>query len=164
MRIIVATISMIIISLFGDYTSTMPKHDISASMPPISREIPQPKPYLHDKDTTLMIQPILENADLPGYRYIQDIKFYYKDLYYCSDMNKITFVTDDTSFSIVSIKRMSCKILAIVRLNKTQQDNLGKFPIRKVIIENLVTDNVYTYEILNTKYFIDAYKVTDSKY
>ena len=59
---------------------------------------------------------------------------------------------------------MSCKILAIVRLNKTQQDNLAKFPIRKVIIENLVTDNIYTYEISNTKYFIDVYRVTDSKY
>lgn len=162
MRIIVASISMIIISLFGDYTSSMPKeNDITAK---ISFETPQPKPYLHDKDTTLLIQPILENADLPGYRYIQDIKFYFKDKHYCSDINKITFTMADTTFDVVSLKRMSCKILAIIRVSKEQVNILKSQPISKITIENFVTDNIYTYDISDNKYFINAYKATDSKY
>jgi len=83
----------------------------------------QPKPYLHDKDSTLMIYPIVENADNPGFRYIRDIKFVYKDLHYCSDVSKIT--------------------------------------TQKVIIENLVTDNIYEYELKDSLYFIKVYKIED---
>jgi len=154
---------MIIVSLFGDYMSSSAQFNVAEkNNMVISSE--QPKPYLHDKDTTLLIQPILENSDLPGYRYVQDIKFYYKDLHYCSDINKITFITKDTSFSIVSIKRMSCKILAIVRLTKVEQKIIARNPVEKIIIENLVTDNIYTYNISDKTYFINIYKLTDSKY
>jgi hypothetical protein len=160
---------MIIISLFGDYISYKPEQichhcEYSKREVEISTFKDQPKPYLHDKDTTLFIQPILENSESPGYRYIKDIKFYFKDLHYCSDINKISFISSDTSFSVISQRRISCKILTIVRLNDEQINILKTKPINKIIIENLVTDNIYTYDISDTKYFINVYKLTDSKY
>lgn len=169
MRIIVATISMIIISLFGDYTSTMPKQEcthceFSKKEAKINFFTDQPNVYVHDKDTTLMIQPILENADNPGYRYIQDIKFIYKDMHYCSDMSKITIVNKNGQFSSTSLKRMSCKIVSYVRFNNEQCDILSKVPTQKIIIENLVTDNIYEYQMKDSLYFIKVYKMQDYKF
>ncbi len=118
----------------------------------------QPLPYIHDKDSSLMIYPILENEDAPGYRYIQDIKFIYKDLHYCSDINKITIVNKDTSFSVISIRRMSCRINAVVRFSDNESKILKSIPTQKIIIENLVTDNIYEYPLKDSLYFINAYK------
>ena len=105
-----------------------------------------------------MIYPILENSDTPGYRYIQDIKFIYKDLHYCSDINKITVVNKDTSFSVTSIRRMSCKINAVARFSDNESKILKSIPTQKIIIENLVTDNIYEYPLKDSLYFINAYK------
>jgi hypothetical protein len=121
----------------------------------------QPKPYLHDKDSTLMIYPIVENADNPGYRYIRDIKFVYKDLHYCSDVSKITIVNRSGKFSVNTMPRMSCVIKSIARFDDNQVLQLKKIPTQKVIIENLVTDNIYEYELKDSLYFIKVYKIED---
>lgn len=118
----------------------------------------QPLPYIHDKDSSLMIYPILENQDTPGYKFIQDIKFIYKDLHNCSDINKVTVVNKDTSFSVTSIRRMSCKINAVARFSDRESKILKSIPTQKIIIENLVTDNIYEYPLKDSLYFINAYK------
>lgn len=123
----------------------------------------QPKPYIHDKDSTLMIYPILENADNPGSRYIQDIKFIYKDKHYCGDVSKITIVNNNGGFTLNSLPRISCKITSYVRFNEEQCDILSTVPTQKVIIENLVTDNIYEYNLTDSLYFIKAYKMQDYK-
>lgn len=123
----------------------------------------QPKPYIHDKDSTLMIFPILENEDNPGNRYIQDIKFIYKDLHYCSDQAKITFVNRNGEFEIISMKRMSCKIITTARFSNEQTQMLSKIPTQKIIIENLVTDNIYEYVMKDSLYFVKVYKLQDYK-
>lgn len=117
----------------------------------------QPKPYLHDKDSSLIIFPILENDDLPGYQYILDIKFVYKDLHYCSDIAKVTIVNKDTSFTKTSLRRMSCRINAVVRFEEKESKMLASIPTQKIIIENLVTDNIYEYPLKDTLYFINTY-------
>jgi len=123
----------------------------------------QPQPYIHDADSTLMVFPILENDDNPGSRYIQDIKFIYKDLHYCSDQAKITFVNKKGKFEVKSMQRMSCKILATVRFDNEQSDILAKVPTQKIIIENLVTDNIYEYVMKDSLYFVKVYKLQDYK-
>jgi hypothetical protein len=110
-----------------------------------------------------MIFPILENDDNPGYRYIQDIKFIYKDLHYCSDQAKITFVTRKGNFELVSMPRMSCKILALARFTEEQTELISKVPTQKIIIENLVTDNIYEYPMKDSLYFVKVYKSQDYK-
>ena len=118
----------------------------------------QPKPYPHDKDSSLIIFPILENDDIPGHQYIQDIKFVYKDLHYCSDVAKVTIINKDTSFYKVSLKRMSCRINAVVRFDENEANMLATKPTQKIIIENLVTDNIYEYTLKDSLYFVNVYK------
>jgi hypothetical protein len=123
----------------------------------------QPKPYVHDTDSTLVIYPIVENADNPGNRYIQDIKFVYKDLHYCSDESKITIVNRKGQFSTTSMKRMSCKIKTIARFGDEQCNQLKNIPTQSIIIENLVTDNIYQYDLKDSLYFIKVFKIEDYK-
>lgn len=117
----------------------------------------QPKPYLHDIDSSLIIFPILENEDIPGYQYIRDIKFIYKDLHYCSDIAKITIINKDTSFSKITLRRMSCRINAILRIDDNEAKILSSIPTQKIIIENLVTDNIYEYTLKDSMYFVNIY-------
>jgi hypothetical protein len=171
MKTLVAIFSMFIFSIFADYSSTNFDKDPECthcqyikkyeSKSVVSAD--QPKPYVQDLDSNLVVYPILENADLPGDRYIRDIKFIYKDKHYCSDLTKVTFVTSDTSFSVVSLQRMSCKILSIIRLDDYQAQILKKSPVKTLIIENLVTDNIYNYTMRDSLYFVKSFKLDDSK-
>jgi hypothetical protein len=170
MRIIVATISIFFLSLFAnllgvDTNKTTCSHCIwiQNNDPKIKRHEGQPEPYIHDKDSTLMIYPILENADIPGERYIQDVKFIYKDLHYCSDMSKITIVNKNGNFTSISLQRMSCKIICTVRFKPSHIEQLSTVPTQKIIIENLVTDNIYEYQMKDSLYFIKSYKNVDYK-
>lgn len=170
MKIIVAFFSISLFSLFTGFVEFKQNVDcshcehIAKYESSIYFSDDQPKPYLHDFDSTLMIYPILENADNPGYRYIQDIKFIYKDKHYCSDQSKITIVNKNGQFSVNSLKRMSCKINSSVRFTKEQCDILSTVPTQKVLIENLVTDNIYEYQLKDSLYFIKAYKMQDYKF
>ena len=176
MRIIVASISIFLMSLFADFLNRdtnqsanqpqdgCPHCSYIQKMEPKTRlNEGQPRPYIHDADSTLMIFPILENDDNPGNRYIQDIKFIYKDLHYCSDQAKITFINRKDTFEIKSMPRMSCKITAMARFSNEQTEILAKVPTQKIIIENLVTDNIYEYVMKDSLYFVKAYKLQDYK-
>jgi hypothetical protein len=171
MKTLVAVFSMFIFSIFADYSSTNFEKDqecthcqyIKKYESHYSAIEDQPKPYIQDLDSNLVIYPILENADLPGDRWIRDIKFIYKDKHYCSDLTKVTFVTKDTSFSVVSLQRMSCKIMSIVRLDDSQFQILKKNPVTTIVIENLVTDNIYNYTMNDSLYFIKVFKLDNSK-
>jgi hypothetical protein len=170
MRIIVATISIFFLSFFANLLGVDTKQTtcshciwIQKNDPKIKRHEGQPEPYIHDKDSTLMIFPILENADIPGESYIQDVKFIYKDLHYCSDMSKITIVNKNGNFSSISLQKMSCKIIATVRFKPSHIEQLSTVPTQKIIIENIVTDNVYEYQMKDSLYFIKSYKNVDYK-
>jgi hypothetical protein len=170
MRIIVATISIFFLSLFANLLGVDTKQTtcshciwIQKNDPKIKRHEGQPEPYIHDKDSTLMIFPILENADIPGESYIQDVKFIYKDLHYCSDMSKITIVNKNGNFTSISLQKMSCKIICTVRFKPSHIEQLSTVPTQKIIIENIVTDNVYEYQMKDSLYFIKSYKNVDYK-
>lgn len=170
MRIIVASISIFFASLFADSLNRDTNVStcshcvwIEKNDPKIVLHEGQPMPYIQDSDSTLMIFPILENEDIPGKRYIQDIKFVYKDLHYCSDMTKITFVNKRGSFSSLSIQRMSCRIVAVVKFKPSHIEQLSTIPTQKIIIENLVTDNIYEFQMNDSLYFIKSYKNVDYK-
>lgn len=158
---------MIIISLFGDYTSSIPKQkcthcEFSSKEVRIVEDLTQPNPYLHDKDSSMLIFPILENSGSKA-EFISDIKFIFKDKHYCSDINKITFVFDNKNFSVLSNRWISCQIRAIVRLNEEQINILKIEPINQIIIENLVTDNIYYYDINDKNYFIKTFSKISKK-
>jgi hypothetical protein len=58
---------------------------------------------------------------------------------------------------------MSCKILSIIRLDDYQAQILKKSPVKTLIIENLVTDNIYNYTMRDSLYFVKSFKLDDSK-
>jgi hypothetical protein len=171
MKTLVAIFSMFIFGIFADYSSTNFEKNQECTHCQYIKKYEshysvtdgQPKPYIQDLDSNLVIYPILENSDLPGDRWIRDIKFIYKDKHYCSDLTKVTFVTKDTSFSVVSLQRMSCKIMSIVRLDDSQVQILKKNPVNTIIIENLVTDNIYNHTMNDSLYFVKVFKLDDSK-
>ena len=120
----------------------------------------QPAPYIH-KDSLIVVQPIIDNADMTKeFQYIQEFKVTYKDKHYCSDSGKLTFVTSVDSFSTYNIRnRMSCKIDAWFRLTPYQTKLISTYPTKTIVIENLVTDNIYRYEMKDPLYFIKVFKM-----
>lgn len=126
----------------------------------------QPAPLF--LDTKNYIVPILENEDSePEFRYTRTLKVYYVDPMenkillrdgsymesYCSDQTELTIVTStNDTISVLSQRRMSCKISAIINLTTNQVVKLKKSRTKEIIIKNLVTDNAYKYEV-HTDYF-----------
>ena len=119
----------------------------------------QPSPYIHT-DSLMVIQPIIDNVDMSKeYQFIQEFKVTYKDKHYCSDSSMITFVTSVDSFSTYNVRnRVSCKIDAWFRLTSYQTRLISTYPTKTIVIENLVTDNVYRYELKDPMYFIKVFK------
>jgi hypothetical protein len=169
MKTTVALLCIFILGIFNDYAQYEYEYKnecahcnyINKYEARLNKIDGQPSPYVHDADSTLVIYPLLENADNPGERYIQDIKFIYKDLHYCSDQSKVTIVNKDGQFSVISLQRMSCKIISYVRFTDEQRLILATKPTQKIIIENLVTDNIYEYTLKDSLYFIKNYKLED---
>jgi len=131
-------------------------------------ESPQPSPLIVDRDSNFVIQPIVENIDIPKYEFIMALKLYYKDKMpkaitfkkgepletYCSDSTIITFYPKTQKPVVVgSVKRMSCKILAIFNLNKQQNSILRDYPLDSIKVHNYVTDNKYILPISDKAYF-----------
>ena len=131
-------------------------------------ESPQPSPLIIDKDSNFVIQPIVENIDLHGYEFIMTLKLYYKDKTpkaitfkkgepletYCSDSTIITFYPKTQQPVVVSsVKRMSCKILAIFNLSKQQNNILRTYSLDSIKVYNYVTENKYTFPIQDSLYF-----------
>lgn len=131
-------------------------------------DFPQPSPLVLDNDSIFIIQPIIENIDIRGFEFIKNIKLYYKDKMshailfkkgepletYCSDSTIITLYPKIQQPIIIgSTKRMSCKILAIFSLSKTQSTLLKTYPLDSIKIYNYVTENKYVFSIKDKTYF-----------
>lgn len=121
----------------------------------------QPSPWLLNETTK--IQPIVENEEHGEFinknkAISRSFKLYYKDLHYCTDSTKITFVSKDTTMWIYSVRRMSCEILGVFNVNKEQVEWLESYPINEIIIYNRVTDNIYTIYVTDEEYFQRIYK------
>jgi virulence-associated protein VagC len=134
----------------------------------IKIDLPQPSPLILNNDSTFIIQPIVENIDMPGYEFVMTLKLYYKDKMpkaitfkkgdpletYCSDSTTITLYPKTQQPIVVgSTKRMSCKILAIFNINKQQNNILKSYPLDSVKVYNYVTDNKYILPISDKAYF-----------
>jgi hypothetical protein len=134
----------------------------------VKNDLPQPPPLVLDKDSNFIIQPIVENIDIRGYEFIMTLKLYYKDKMpkaitfkkgdpletYCSDSTIITFYPRNQQPIVIgSIKRMSCKILAIFNLEKQQNVTLRTYPLDSVNVYNYVTENKYTFLVKDDSYF-----------
>jgi hypothetical protein len=120
----------------------------------------QQPPPLNFKDST-KLQPIVENENSPkSDRYIQTVKLYYKDLHYCSDSTKISFLTQaGDSLSKYNVKQSpSCTI--VVRFNLTNEELkwLERYPVTQIGIYNRVTDNYYLKKVEDPNYFIKVLK------
>jgi hypothetical protein len=128
----------------------------------------QPSPLILDNDSNFIIQPIVENIDISGYELIMAFKLYYKDKTpkaiifkkgepletYCSDSTIVTFyIPTKQPVVIGSVKRMSCKILAIFNLDKSQNNILRDYPLDSIQIQNYVTNNKYTFRVEDKTYF-----------
>jgi hypothetical protein len=131
-------------------------------------ETPQPSPLILDADSNFKIQPIVENIDLKGYEFIISFKLYYKDKMvkpidlkkgppvdgYCSDLTIMTFYfSNGDSLKLESVKRMSCKILAIFNLEEYQNKKLKNSPINSIKVVNYVTENKYLFSVNDKMYF-----------
>jgi hypothetical protein len=131
-------------------------------------ESPQPSPLILDTDSNFKVQPIIENIDLKGYEFMISFKLYYKDKMaktidlkkgppidgYCSDLTIMTFYfSNGDSLKLESVKRMSCKILAIFNLEKHQNQKLKNYPISSIKVVNYVTENKYLFSVNDKMYF-----------
>ena len=157
-RSIAAILLTCALALVGDFQSGV--------MGEFKVDKPQPQPLIL-KDSTI-IQPIIENIDSERkYWYLRTLKVYYVDRMpkqidfrkgapltgYCSDSTKLTIVTQKLdTISRYSEKRLSCKILAIINLERSDILKLKSSPVQSITIYNRVTDNSYKYDI-NTSYF-----------
>ncbi len=141
---------------------------IDNSLERIKIDLPQPSPLVLDNDSNFILQPIVENIDIPKYEFIMAFKLYYKDKMpkaitfkkgepletYCSDSTIITFYPKAQQPVVVgSVKRMSCKILAIFNISEQQNNTLRDYPLDSIQIRNYVTDNKYTFPVRDKAYF-----------
>lgn len=128
----------------------------------------QPPPLILDNDSNFILQPLVENIDLKGYEIILSLKLYYKDKMvkpldvkkgppidgYCSDSTiMVMHFEDNDSIMLGSIKRMSCKILAIFNLEKSDNVKLRIKKLNNITITNYVTENKYNFVISDKTYF-----------
>lgn len=112
-------------------------------------------------DNSTRIQPIVENEDSPrNGRYIQTIKLYYKDLDYCSDSTKISFLTQSgDSLAKYNVRQSpSCTILVRFNLTNEELKWLETHSITQIGIYNRVTDNYYLKKVEDSNYFIKVLK------
>ena len=119
------------------------------------------------KDSSFILQPIVENMDSPGDKFVMTLKLYYKDKMvkplelkkgppldtYCSDSTYIIFYLQNKNVvQVSSIKRMSCRILAIFNIDQSQNKLLKTYPIDSIKVTNEVTDNSYVIVVKDKQY------------
>jgi len=95
------------------------------------------------------------------------LKLYYKDKMvkplelkkgppldtYCSDSTYMIFYLQNKNVvQVSSIKRMSCRILAIFNIDQSQNKLLKTYPIDSIKVTNEVTDNSYVIIIKDKQY------------
>ena len=134
----------------------------------IKIDLPQPSPLVLNSDSSFILQPIVENIDMPGYEFMMTLKLYYKDKMpkaltfrkgepletYCSDSTIMTlYPKTQQPIVIGSTKRMSCKILAIFNISKQQNNILRDYPLDSIQVRNYVTNNEYVLPIRDKAYF-----------
>jgi hypothetical protein len=152
----------LVILCFGLMNLTTINNDLYT----LRTDLPQPAPLV--LDSNFIIQPIVENIDIPGYQFVMALKLYYKDKMpkaitfkkgdpletYCSDSTIMTlYLKSQPPIVIGSIKRMSCKILAVFNISKHQNDLLKIYPLDSVKVYNYVTENKYTLPVNDKMYF-----------
>ena len=141
---------------------------MDSSMRRTKIDLPQPSPLVLNSDSSFILQPIVENVDMPGYEFVMTLKLYYKDKMskaltfrkgepletYCSDSTVVTFYPKTQQPVVVgSTKRMSCKILAIFNISKQQNSILRDYPLDSIQVRNYVTNNEYVLPIRDKAYF-----------
>jgi hypothetical protein len=132
-----------------------------------THELEQPLPLILVKDSSFILQPIVENIDSKNYSFIMSLKLYYKDKMakplefkkgppldtYCSDSTFIVFYLQHGNVvEISSVKRMSCRILAIFNINKSQNILLKTYPMDSIRVTNGVTNNNYIIVVSDKQY------------
>ena len=117
----------------------------------------QPNPLILDKDTK--VQPIIDNEGTPN-QFLHTVKIYYKDLDYCSDSTKISFIAlDGDSISKYNVRQSpSCIIVARFNLTDSELEWLKENKISSIGIYNRVTDNYYIKQVKEPDYFIKVLK------
>ena len=109
----------------------------------------------------LVVQPILENDDLPGDRYIQDLKLVYSRPEFCSDSIRAVFVFADRVF-YTPIRKTTCSgQIGFVRLTDEMSQILASVPLLAIRLENTWSDESYPHPLLDRQYFIGVYRLDD---
>lgn len=109
----------------------------------------------------LTVQPILENDDLPGDRYIQDLKLVYAMPAYCSDSVRAVFVFSDRVFYKPIKKTVCTGQIGYVRLDDEESLTLSRVPLLAIRLENTWTGESYSHPLVDRHYFVDVYRLDD---
>ena len=118
----------------------------------------QPLPLTLDG---LTVQPILENDDLPGDRYIQDLKLVYALPAFCSDSVRAVFVFVDRVF-YTPIRKTTCSgQIGFVRLTDEMSQILATVPLLAIRLENTWTGESYPHPLIDRDYFVEVYGMDD---
>jgi hypothetical protein len=157
---------VIVILLFGFLINYSSENNIKGYSSEPNKVI-QPLPLILVKDSSFILQPIVENMDSPGNKFIVTLKLYYKDKMvkplefkkgppldtYCSDSTYMIFYLQNKNMvKVSSIKRMSCRILAIFNIDQSQNKLLKTYPIDSIKVTNEVTDNSYVIIVKDKQY------------
>jgi hypothetical protein len=119
----------------------------------------QPAPYVVDSGLT--IAPILENDDLPGYRYISDVKLVYPRPAYCSDSIRAVFIFSDRVLTKPLKKWICTSPNGWLRLTTEESLVLSRVPLLAIRLENTATGESYNHALLDSEYFIRVYSRVD---
>lgn len=146
MKIIVALFSIFLIGLSIDI-SNLEQHSET------------PQSYIH-ADSSLIITPHITKS-VDNLQYIEDWSLTYSDGYYCSDLAKIKLVDRTTGIELVftSKNKINCDITAKISVTWEQSQIIHKSKIDSVVIQNLVTDNTYSWSLDDAEYFSSQYKL-----
>ena len=109
----------------------------------------------------LVVQPILENDDLPGDRYIQDLKLVYSLPAFCSDSVRAVFVFTDRVFYKPVKKAVCTGQIGYVRLLEEESLTLSRVPLLAIRLENTWTGESYPHALVDREYFIRVYRLDD---
>ena len=112
-------------------------------------------------DTGLTVTVIVENDDIPGSRYIRDIKLTYDVPPFCGNSTRAIFLLYSGEL-IKPVKKFVCNSRnGFVTLTPDENKMLAKSQVIGIRIENLDTGVFSNHILVDRDFFINVYKQID---
>jgi hypothetical protein len=112
-------------------------------------------------DTGLTVIPIIENEDVPGSRYIKDIRLVYSVPPFCGNSTRAIFLLY-TGEIVKPVKKFICHSRSgFISMTPEENKLLSKSQVIGIRIENLDTGVSSNHVLVDRDFFIRIYKQVD---